>query len=112
MMPFLYGRLVVDEQAQRPVVLCVLLQRTDGSGPWLYHLAVHPGYRRRGIARLPVSSALSDAAREHVPVRLTVSAYNHAARRLYYGLGFRKVADAPSFVCDTGRLGEVLADPW
>lgn len=59
----------------------------------LMNLAVEAGSRRRGIARALALQALS-LARNRGAERavLEVRASNHAARRLYEGLGFRQVA--------------------
>ena len=59
----------------------------------LMNLAVEAGSRRRGIAKELVLHALS-LARDRGAERavLEVRASNHAARRLYEGLGFRQVA--------------------
>ncbi|MBM4133973.1 MAG: ribosomal-protein-alanine N-acetyltransferase [Nitrospira sp.] len=59
----------------------------------LMNLAVEAGSRRRGIAKALVLQALS-LARDRGAERalLEVRASNHAARRLYEGVGFRQVA--------------------
>ena len=61
-------------------------------------LAVRPAYRRRGIARGLLewleASARTAGVRE---VGLEVRADNHAARRLYRGLGYREVAHLPGY---------------
>lgn len=59
----------------------------------LMNLAVEAGSRRQGIAKALVLKALSLArARGAERAVLEVRASNHAARRLYAGVGFRQVA--------------------
>ncbi|TAJ07002.1 MAG: ribosomal-protein-alanine N-acetyltransferase [Nitrospirae bacterium] len=67
----------------------------------LMNLAVEAGSRRRGIARALVLHALS-LARDRGATRavLEVRVSNHAARRLYEGLGFRQVAVRSRYYAD------------
>jgi len=67
----------------------------------LMNLAVEAGSRRRGIAKELVLHALS-LARDRGAERavLEVRASNHAARRLYEGLGFRQVAVRARYYTD------------
>lgn len=56
------------------------------------NLAVHPGWRRKGIGRLLMQNALqSGSQREVRKVFLEVRASNSAAQDLYRGLGFQVV---------------------
>ena len=72
------------------------------------NVAVHPTYRRRGIARTLMAAAL-DAVRQRGggPVMLEVRADNVAAYRLYDGIGFRFV-DGIVSATYTGRLVQTL----
>ncbi len=68
-----------------------------GSHPWLgrgwfiANVAVHPDYRRRGIARAMMLKTLAQVRRWHGDwVSLQVEASNEGARRLYDDLGFEQ----------------------
>lgn len=56
----------------------------------LQRVAVHPEHRRRGLARLLLSTALADVAGERV--LLEVSADNQAALAFYAAEGFTEIA--------------------
>ena len=62
----------------------------DGHRGWVYHLAVHPQARRRGIGRALVE-ALEDALRERgcPKLNLQVRADNAAVQGFYEALGYR-----------------------
>jgi ribosomal protein S18 acetylase RimI-like enzyme len=66
------------------------------SGKWLYliaNVAVHPNYRRRGIARLLTQRALEHIREHGVPSAwLQVRDDNPAAHQLYLSLGFKERA--------------------
>jgi ribosomal protein S18 acetylase RimI-like enzyme len=67
----------------------------DKQGWFISNLAVHPDYRRRGIACDLVTAGLEMARRKGAPrISLEVRADNVTARRLYEGLGFREVDSA------------------
>jgi len=59
----------------------------------LDRIGVHPGHRRRGVARMlldrAVESAVADGA---VRLLLEVAANNHAAVAFYEGVGFVEIA--------------------
>ncbi|MFO0773945.1 MAG: ribosomal protein S18-alanine N-acetyltransferase [Nitrospiraceae bacterium] len=61
----------------------------------LMNIAVHPDWRRRGLANVLVRRAMDEATAQAVggPLRghLEVRASNVAARALYAGLGFREI---------------------
>jgi ribosomal protein S18 acetylase RimI-like enzyme len=61
-----------------------------GSVWWVWDLMVHPGYRRRGVARRAMVAA-EEIARDHgaITLMLNVFADNEAAIALYDALGFR-----------------------
>lgn len=60
-----------------------------GKGYIIANVAVHPDFRRRGIAKALVSKALEHiAARKGTFAILQVEADNHGARDLYRALGF------------------------
>ena len=72
----------------------------DGSGSargtsrarlwWVWDLMVHPGFRRRGVARGAMVAA-EEIARRHgaTSLMLNVFAYNEGAIALYEALGYR-----------------------
>jgi ribosomal-protein-alanine N-acetyltransferase len=61
-------------------------------------LAVHPGWRRRGLARFLLGLALRQAAKAGAQVALLeVRAGNAPALALYAGLGFRPVGRRPGY---------------
>ena len=64
----------------------------------MMNVAVHPDYRRRGIAEALVV-ALCDALREQGSVSLTleVRASNEHAKALYQKLGFEQVGRRPNY---------------
>ena len=64
----------------------------------MMNVAVHPDYRRRGIAEALVV-ALCDALREQGSVSLTleVRASNEPAKALYQKLGFEQVGRRPNY---------------
>jgi ribosomal-protein-alanine N-acetyltransferase len=73
------------------------------------NVAVHPDYRRRGIARSLLSGVLDDArARKLKLVVLEVRPSNHEARTLYESFGFRVVARRRGYYYDTGEDALVM----
>ena len=61
-----------------------------GSVWWVWDLMVHPGFRRRGVARGAMVAA-EEIARRHgaTSLMLNVFAYNEGAIALYEALGYR-----------------------
>jgi ribosomal protein S18 acetylase RimI-like enzyme len=55
-------------------------------------LAVHPDFRRRGVARALLERAVAGAQGLHLGVALDVDLGNDAARLLYESLGFREIS--------------------
>jgi ribosomal-protein-alanine N-acetyltransferase len=56
---------------------------------WVASLAVHPGHRRRGIARLLLAACEEALATRRI--RLTLRTSNEAALALYRGAGYQQV---------------------
>lgn len=72
------------------VALCVVARAADEVE--IHDLAVHPGARRRGLARRLLGHALAEAERAGaLAAFLEVRASNLPARSLYSGLGFLEV---------------------
>lgn len=80
-------------------------------GPELHvtNLAVHPTWRRQGIARLLVGRTLEDARRRRFRLAiLEVRPTNMEALRVYEGLGFRVVGRRKGYYVDTGEDALVM----
>jgi len=68
------------------------------------NVAVHPAYRRRGIAREMLAAVLEDAVRRSLSVvGLEVRPTNEEARALYESFGFRVVGRRRGYYYDTGE---------
>ncbi|WP_423369752.1 GNAT family N-acetyltransferase [Burkholderia sp. LMG 32019] len=66
-----------------------LLKVTRATDEWHVHqIQIHPDHQGRGIGEAVLNALLTDAARAHVPVSLSVL-HGNPARRLYERLGFR-----------------------
>ncbi len=73
------------------------------------NLAVHPRYRRRGMARALLASMLDDARRKSVElVFLEVRPTNVEALNLYESLGFRVIGRRKGYYFDTGEDALVM----
>ena len=61
----------------------------DGFRGWVYHLAVHPGFRRRGVGR-ELMHAAEERLREHgcPKLNLQVRAHNRTVVAFYRALGY------------------------
>ncbi|UTV58875.1 GNAT family N-acetyltransferase [Burkholderia arboris] len=70
-----------------------LLKATRAAGEWHVHqIQILPAHQGRGIGEAVLNALLADAAREHVPVSLSVL-HGNPARRLYERLGFRLASE-------------------
>ncbi|WP_105132121.1 GNAT family N-acetyltransferase [Burkholderia sp. BE12] len=70
-----------------------LLKVTRAAGEWHVHqIQILPTRQGQGIGEAVLRALLTDAARERVPVSLSVL-HGNPARRLYERLGFRVVSD-------------------
>ena len=66
-----------------------LLKVTRAADEWHVHqIQIHPSRQGHGIGEAVLRELLTEAAREHVPVSLSVL-HGNPARRLYERLGFR-----------------------
>jgi len=69
-----------------------------GDGVQIQNVAVHPAFRRRGVARQMLNLGLKEAlARGAGLASLEVRPSNLAARRLYASLGFREMGRVPNY---------------
>jgi ribosomal-protein-alanine N-acetyltransferase len=67
-------------------------------------IAVHPAFRRRGIARQLLTTAMDAAYTEGARIyHLEVRAGNLAAQKLYEALGFEIVGRRPKYYKDNGE---------
>ena len=68
------------------------------------NIAVHPGQRRRGLARRLLGAILEDARSRRIrSVTLEVRPTNDEARTLYESFGFRVVGRRRGYYYDTGE---------
>ncbi len=75
-----------------------------GSELHITNLAVHPGWRRRGIARTLLGAILDDArGRRLALAMLEVRPTNWEAQRLYESFGFHVVGRRKGYYYDTGE---------
>jgi len=75
-----------------------------GSELHITNLAVHPEWRRRGIARTLLSTILEDARRRRLSSAfLEVRPTNLEARGLYEGFGFHVIGRRKGYYFDTGE---------
>lgn len=73
------------------------------------NIAVHPDFRRRGIARTLLNHILDDARRRSLRVvALEVRPSNQEARKLYESYGFRVVGRRKGYYYDTGEDALVM----
>jgi GNAT superfamily N-acetyltransferase len=81
---------VQDRHVVGMVTLCVFRTLT-GSKAYLDHLVVEPGMRRRGIGRVLVEHAVTQArAAGAARIDLTAGDQKQAGRALYLSFGFRE----------------------
>lgn len=79
----------------------------------LLNLAVHPAHRRRGIARLLLTTALARAHSQGAAVVwLEVRPSNRAALALYQSFGFEEVGIRPGYYADNGEDALIYAFSW
>ena len=75
----------------------------------IHNLAVHPTYRRLGIGRSLLSSAIDNArAQRSNRVTLEVRKSNQAAQQLYHSLGFEERGVRKGYYSDDGEDALVM----
>lgn len=80
---------LIDEK-----VVGVIMVGTDGRRAYIYHTAVHPDFRRQGIAKALVDTALSAVERLGIgKVALIVFSRNKAGNEFWESMGFTKRDD-------------------
>jgi GNAT superfamily N-acetyltransferase len=96
-----YGGFVWMEKGRIVGNVTVHRRYSEKKGWFISNLAVHPDYRRRGIARGLVSAGVQMAQQKGARrISLEVRADNFAARRLYEELGFTEVDSVSSLKLD------------
>jgi ribosomal-protein-alanine N-acetyltransferase len=79
----------------------------------ILNLAVHPDYRRRGIARRLLAQGLARARTLGAELAwLEVRPSNRAARALYQSFGFKEVGRRPHYYDDTKEDALLLTLEW
>jgi len=71
-------------------VIATVLGGYDGFRGWIYHLAVHPDYRKRGFGhRLmeEIEKVIFEAGA--IKINLQIRAHNSEVIRFYEGVGYR-----------------------
>ena len=96
---------VAGEQAIGYVIYWLVSGEID-----IHNLAVHPGYRRRGVARALLRSVIGDA-RERRAGRITleVRKSNAAAQKLYQAVGFVEQGVRKGYYSDDGEDALAMA---
>jgi len=89
----LRGRhVIVGEEAGRIVAMAGVTECADRA-LWIGQMRTHPGFRRRGYAKMLLEYARTRAMRENRPaLRLWAGHRNIASRTLFKAVGFREVA--------------------
>jgi len=76
----------------------------------IMNIATHPGYRRKGFARVLLERLFSEVAiRGGGEASLEVRPGNRAALRLYKSLGFTEIGIRLQYYADTGEDAIVMA---
>lgn len=75
-----------------------------GSELHITNLAVHPAWRRQGVARTLLGEILTDARRRRLTLAfLEVRPTNWEAQALYESFGFRAIGRRKGYYADTGE---------
>ena len=113
-MPWSRGAFLYEIEQNR-VARCWVLREDDRVAAYLClweiadelhvtNIAVHPGLRRRGLARRLLSAILEDGRTRRLrAVTLEVRPTNDEARTLYESFGFRVVGRRRGYYYDTGE---------
>jgi len=92
-----------------PVIAGYLCLWEIGPEIHITNLAVHPGWRRQGVARALLGMTLEDARRRRLRLAvLEVRPTNTEALGLYEGLGFRVVGRRKGYYFDNGEDALVM----
>ena len=92
------------EPGQQPVLVAAIVVWLILDEAHVSTLAVHPGYRQRGIAQRMLAKVLLECAHAGAAqAYLEVRANNHAAQSLYRKFGFDAVGIRKGYYQDTGE---------
>ena len=92
-----------------PVIVGYLCLWEIGPEIHITNLAVHPDWRRQGVARALLGVTMEDARRRQLRLAiLEVRPTNTEALGLYEGLGFRVVGRRKEYYFDTGEDALVM----
>ena len=92
-----------------PVIVGYLCLWEIGPEIHITNLAVHPGWRRQGVARALLGITIEDARRRHLRLAiLEVRPTNTEALKLYEGHGFRVIGRRKGYYFDTGEDALVM----
>lgn len=92
------------EPGQQPVLVAAIVVWLILDEAHISTLAVHPGYRQRGIAQRLLAKVLLECAQTGAAqAYLEVRANNHAAQSLYRKFGFDAVGIRKGYYQDTGE---------
>ena len=104
-MPGAFALIAVAENGE---IFGFIMLRGAADEAEIISFGVHPGSRRRGVARCLLGAAIDMTARRgQRHVFLEVAADNHAARKLYLSEGFADVGRRPNYYHRTD--GEIAA---
>ncbi len=99
---------VIDNTVAGYVGSQTVLGQTD-----MMNLAVHPDYRRRGIAQKLIHALIAELkARGSHCLTLEVRPSNLPAIRLYEGLGFAEAGRRPNYYSHPREDGLILRKEW
>ncbi len=106
-----HSRLWVAEKEGRVVGFAVLWLILDEAH--IATIAVHPDFRRQGIARRLLETLLAAARAAGARLAtLEVRASNHAAQALYRGFGFQVVGRRPKYYTDNREDALIMTVTW
>lgn len=92
------GREIFVATVSDQIVGILILQRVGLVNGYIALLAVHPGWRCRGIGSQLIAWAEERIFRQSPNVFLCVSSFNTHAQKLYERLGYQRVGELPDFV--------------
>lgn len=90
---------------------CAFLQAADVAD--ITNVAVHPGYRKRGLGKMLLEEAMCKAdARGVKQLFLEVRVSNEAARALYTACGFFEIGLREKYYSDNNEDALIMVKEW